>query len=191
MLGPAVSRMVLRGGGGRVGFWAGTGGLQVWALLRARAGWLRAGNAATRMDRHGRGAVVAMGKRRLAWKRQGRRGVRFREGGDYCDFGGAAIVDSTGKFTGNRTREDGMNYALYNGRAYEVLMNTTSGIVADSDDLANKGDRLMFRHGSPTHREDSGLFVAPKGTMCSGFVLGLFIEDVDQDGAAAGRQEPV
>lgn len=67
-------------------------------------------------------------------------------------------------------------YALHNGRAYEVLMTPASGIVADSDELAAKGERLMFRHGSPTQRENSGLFVAPQGEMRSGFVLGLFIE---------------
>lgn len=67
-----------------------------------------------------------------------------------------------------------MSYALYNGRAYAVVMNTTSGTVGDSVELAEKGDRLMFRHG---HRlENAELFVAPKGEMCSGFVLGLFLE---------------
>lgn len=41
---------------------------------------------------------------------------------------------------------------------------------ADTEELAAKGDRLMFRHDN----YESYLFVAPKDMMHSGWVLGVF-----------------
>lgn len=75
---------------------------------------------------------------------------------------------------GDRVEEEAtMNYCMYQGRAYQPIQTVNSGIVGDSDVLCEKGDRLMFRHD---RRVGSELFVAPKGELCSGFVLGLFFE---------------
>ena len=44
--------------------------------------------------------------------------------------------------------------------------------VADSDELASLGPRLMLRHGSPT-RPDLEIFVAPENELTSGWVIGV------------------
>ena len=43
---------------------------------------------------------------------------------------------------------------------------------ADSVELSEKGDRLMFRHNAK--QGFPNLFIAPKGELTSGWVLGIF-----------------
>lgn len=44
--------------------------------------------------------------------------------------------------------------------------------VADSVELAELGQRIMFRHGSPT-QPDLNIFIAPKDELTAGFVIGI------------------
>ena len=59
--------------------------------------------------------------------------------------------------------------AIYNGREYEIVIPQ-----ADTDELANSGDRLIFQH-ERLHGE-SKLSIVPTGVLTSGWVLGVFIE---------------
>lgn len=65
------------------------------------------------------------------------------------------------------------NYYFYNGRAYEPVLTVGSSAIADNPEIATRGDRLMFRHDRT--QEESGLFIAPKFQMCSGWVIGVFL----------------
>lgn len=60
--------------------------------------------------------------------------------------------------------------ARFNNREYEVV-NPPS---ADTDDLAKKGDRLIFHHLRIC--QGSELITARKGVLTAGWVLGVFIE---------------
>lgn len=62
-----------------------------------------------------------------------------------------------------------MKVARFEGIFYEPI-----NPIADNDELASRGERLMIRHGSPT-QPDSQLFFAPKGELTSGWVLGIAI----------------
>lgn len=57
--------------------------------------------------------------------------------------------------------------AWYHGRPYQIV-----APQADSEALAEQGERLMFKHD----KMDSHLCVAPKGMQTAGWVLGVFIE---------------
>lgn len=66
------------------------------------------------------------------------------------------------------------NYYWYQDRPYEPVMVTGGQLLADSDFLASKGDRLMLRH---VHSDQApNLFVAPKGKTHAGFVVGVFAD---------------
>jgi len=54
----------------------------------------------------------------------------------------------------------------FNDRLYEVVEP-----VADSYELAEKGDRLMFRHDNPAY-----IFIAPKNEINSGWVIGIMLQ---------------
>jgi hypothetical protein len=56
-----------------------------------------------------------------------------------------------------------MKTALLNGIIYEPIVP-----CADTDALADLGERLMLRHAMP-----SSIFVAPKGELNAGWVIGL------------------
>lgn len=60
---------------------------------------------------------------------------------------------------------------FFKNRAYEPVLKIGDQPIGDSDELAAKGDRLMFSH----ERKGSRLFVAPKGERSYGFVIGVFI----------------
>jgi hypothetical protein len=70
--------------------------------------------------------------------------------------------------SGIRTQASAKATASWNGRFYIPMKP-----VADNEELALAGDRLMFRHGSPT-LPASEMFVAHKGQLTSGWVLGVF-----------------
>jgi hypothetical protein len=65
------------------------------------------------------------------------------------------------------------NYYFYKGRAYKPVLKSGSAAIADNPNIAQEGDRLMFRHDRT--QEESCLFIAPQFQMCSGFVIGVFL----------------
>ena len=63
-------------------------------------------------------------------------------------------------------------YYTYCDQSYAPV---AGGALPDSEYLAALGDRLMFRHGSPTQPK-LALFVAPRGILHAGWVIGVFDE---------------
>lgn len=63
------------------------------------------------------------------------------------------------------------SYSTYCGRNYSPVL----VVQADTEALATLGERLMFRHGSPT-QPNLTLFVAQKGVLHAGWVIGVFDE---------------
>jgi hypothetical protein len=63
-------------------------------------------------------------------------------------------------------------YSTYCDQHYSPV---AGGALPDTEYLAALGDRLMFRHGSAT-RPKLALFVAPRGILHAGWVIGVFDE---------------
>ena len=59
----------------------------------------------------------------------------------------------------------------YQGRRYEPCVP-----CGDSETLCERGDRLMAHHGGASDPEFK-VFVAPKGVIHAGWVLGIFEEN--------------
>jgi len=70
------------------------------------------------------------------------------------------------------TNSNPTNYYWFQDRPYEPVMVPGGQLLADSDFLASKGDRLMFRHTQSD--QVPNLFIAPKGEINHGFVIGVF-----------------
>lgn len=64
------------------------------------------------------------------------------------------------------------SYSTFCDQSYSPV---AGGALPDSEYLAGLGDRLMFKHGSATEPK-LALFVAPKGVLHAGWVIGVFDE---------------
>lgn len=80
-----------------------------------------------------------------------------------------------------------MTTRYYRGEPYHVV----GRIEADNDTTAARGERVMLRHvryGAGMHTAE--LFVAPKGEVCSGWVIGVIPETESKLPAALRSNKP-
>lgn len=65
--------------------------------------------------------------------------------------------------------------AYYRGRPYRPVLKQLEYPTGDNALICDQYDRLMLKHDFNEHGSDT-LFIAPKGTFCSGFVVGIFVD---------------